>query len=141
VATIRHQVSIVTPPTKLYQAITTENAIGSWWDKPVAVKSEQGLILEFRPGAGHGVLKMRVLDTIPDQRVEWECISTHAENSPASAWTGTHIIFEIAQREGGSVLNFRHTGWDESNEYFGFCNYNWGVELQKLKLYCESSRR
>ncbi|HEX6567068.1 MAG TPA: SRPBCC domain-containing protein [Chthoniobacterales bacterium] len=135
---IRHQVSIRVPATDLYHAISTETGIGSWWDKPDTVRSEAGTVLEFRPGPGHGVLKMKVLINTRDRHVEWECISTHAKSSPASAWTGTHVIFEISEQDGTSVLNFRHTGWDEDNEYFAFCNYNWGVALQKLKLHCES---
>lgn len=139
-ASIRHQLSIRARPASVYQAITTENEIGQWWDRPESVRSEPGLLLEFRPGPGHGVLQMRVLDTVPNERVEWECISIHDTSSPASAWTGTHIIFEINERDGGSLVNFRHTGWDENSEFFAFCNYNWGVALQKLKLYCESRR-
>ena len=136
-AMIRHQVSIRTPASSLYGALTTESGIAGWWDKPTAINSHPGVTWEFRPGPEHGVLKMRVIDDIPYRRVEWECISTHPANSPAFAWTGTHIIFEIAERNGTSTLTFRHTGWDENDEYFGFCNYNWGVALQTLKVQCE----
>ena len=34
---------------------------------------------------------------ILDKRVEWECISSHPVESPASDWTGTHVIFEISE--------------------------------------------
>ena len=135
---IRHQVSIRTSASRLYGALTTENGIGGWWDKPTASNSHAGVTWEFRPGAEHGVLQMRVIDAIPDRRVEWECISAHPANSPAFAWTGTHVIFEIAERNGTCTLSFRHTGWDENDEYFGFCNYNWGVALHTLKAQCES---
>jgi len=81
---------------------------------------------------------MTVLELARNRRVEWECISSHPRSSPASAWTGTHVIFEIAEREHRTVLDFRHAGWDESNEYFGFCNYHWGVALHKLAQWCES---
>jgi hypothetical protein len=64
--------------------------------------------------------------------------------------TGTHIIFEITERENPglwlgitaeaprlAVLEFRHTGWDENSEYFGFCNFAWGETLLMLKQRCE----
>ena len=35
-----------------------------------------------------------------------------------------------------TILNFRHSGWDETSEYFGFCNFGWGQALQKLKQVC-----
>jgi len=137
-ATLYHQVHINASTETLYRAITTEDGIGSWWDQPTAVETGEGTVVEFRPGEGHGVLKMRVLDLVPGKRVEWECISTHTKDSPASAWTGTHIIFEVGSKGETTILNFRHTGWDEDSEYFGFCNYHWGEALQKLQQLCES---
>jgi len=75
------------------------------------------------------------LKRVPFRLIEWECISTHPKTSPASAWTGTHVVFEITQRAPMSleitrrkhmaVLDFRHSGWDEANEYFGYCNFGW----------------
>jgi uncharacterized protein YndB with AHSA1/START domain len=139
-ATLYHQVWISTPREKLYEALTTESGIESWWDKPRAVKSDAGVVLEFSPGPAHGLLRMQILDVVQGQRIEWECISTHPQSSPASAWTGTHVIFEITEKEAVTILNFRHAGWDENSEYFGFCNYQWGVALQKLQQVCEAQR-
>ena len=45
------------------------------------------------------MVKLRVVELVPNKRVEWECISNHPKSSPASAWTGTHFIFEIAERD------------------------------------------
>jgi hypothetical protein len=99
----------------------------------------------------HGVVKLKVLETVQDTRVEWECISTHPKSSPASAWTGTHLSFEISERDNVAalfgfgqardriaVLDFRHSGWDENSEYLGYCNFAWGEVLQNLKRVCES---
>jgi len=99
----------------------------------------------------HGVVRFKVLDTVEDKRVEWEFISTHPKSSPASAWTGTHVIWEISERanvvalsgfgkdgDGIAILDFRHSGWDANSEYLGFCSFAWGMVLQKLKQVCES---
>jgi len=109
------------------------------------------LVLAHSPRAEHGDVKMKVLDTVQDRRVEWEIISTHPKRSPASAWSGTYIIFEVTERENPghwmgmssgerilTVLDFRHTGWDENGEYFGFCNFGCGETLLILKQWCES---
>lgn len=87
------------------------------------------------------MLKAKVLKLDPGKRIEWEFISTHPKTSPASAWTGTHVVFEITGKENLAILDFRHSGWDENSEYFGFCNYGWGAALQKLKQVCESQKR
>ena len=150
-ATIYHQVWINAPVAKVYEAISTADGLGSWWDKPNATKTDIGPVLEFSPGAEHGMLRAKVLERVQDKRVEWEFISTHPKSSPASAWTGTHVIFEISERDNVvalsgfgqdkdriAILDFRHSGWDENSQYFGFCNFAWGEALQKLKQVCES---
>ena len=135
-AELRHQVLIGCSPKQLYEALTSEDGIGSWWDKPNIVQEQGNIFLEFRPGEGHGVLKMKVLDQNPCSRVEWQCISAHEPSSPASAWTGTKLLFQISEAKDHSILNFTHSGWDETSKYFAFCNYQWGKALQSLEQYC-----
>jgi hypothetical protein len=77
-------------------------------------------------------------------------ISTHPKSSPASAWTGTHFIFELAERGDGTIsgsgrdqdktttLDFRQVGYDEQSEFFGSNNFAWGQVLQNLKQVVES---
>jgi len=138
VTTLYHQVWINAPTGKVYEAVSTEDGIGSWWDRPRTVASSDGPVLEFRPGPEHGVLRMKVLEMVQGRRVEWQCISTHPKSSPASSWTGTHVLFEISERERVSIIDFRHSGWDDASVYLGFCNYQWGVALQALQRWCES---
>jgi hypothetical protein len=135
----------------VYEAISTPDGIGTWWDKQESTETDSGLVLEHNPGPEHGVVQLKVLKRVQDKRVEWECISTHPKSSPASAWTGTHFVFEISERANRvalsgfgqdqdriTILDFRHSGWDENSEYLGYCNFAWGVVLQNLKRVCES---
>jgi len=146
-ATLYHQVWINASTAKVYAAIATERGIGGWWDPPKVTRSDGGVTLEFSPGPEHGILKARVVAMVPDERVEWEFISTHPTMSPASAWTATRASFAITRREvppwspgrvDMAILDFRHSGWDEGSEYLGFCNFAWAETLQKLKRWCES---
>lgn len=150
-ATLYHQVWIDSPISKVYEALATAEGLGRWWAPHTSTEIDAGLVLAHNPGGEHGEVKMKVLDRAQDKRVEWEIISTHPKRSPASAWTGTHIIFELTAREnpglwlgvsgGGpqmTVLEFHHVGWNEDSEYFGFCNFAWGATLLMLKQWCES---
>jgi uncharacterized protein YndB with AHSA1/START domain len=149
-ATIHHQVWIDAPVSKVYEAIATAGGLGKWWAPHTSTETDEGLVLAHSPGPEHGDVQMKVLDTTSDQRVEWEIISKHPKTSPASGWMGTRVLFEIDERDnpggrlgvsgGGArmaVLEFRHSGWDEESEYFGFCNFAWGVTLLMLKQWCE----
>jgi uncharacterized protein YndB with AHSA1/START domain len=148
-ATIHHQLSINAPVAKVYEAISTPDGIGAWWDKQTAKQTDRGLILEHNPGPEHGVVKLRVVELVPNKRVEWECISTHPKSSPASAWTGTHFTFELA--EGGdagsqrtpnrtTTLDFRQVGYDEQSEFFEFNKGAWWQVMQNLRKVVESQR-
>ena len=146
-ATIWHEVWINASAERVYLALSNAEGVSSWWDEQTAVQTDDGLVLESNPGPAHGVLRLRVLDLSEDKRVEWECISTHPNSSPASAWTGTRLIFGIERRSVPpwasnktqmTILTFQHTGWDEKSEYLGFCNFRWGVALHQLKQVCES---
>ncbi len=139
-ATLYHQLQIKAAPAVIYQSLTTEDGIGSWWDRPQLLLQE-GRTPEwaFRPGPGHGVLTMQVLQTQPEQMVLWRCTSHHAASSPASAWTDTLLRFELHASNGApdTTLDFRHSGWDETSPYLGFCNHRWGIALQALRRHCE----
>ena len=151
-ATIYHQLWINAPVAKVYELISTAEGISRWWDKQTATRTDDGLIFEHNPGPEHGVVKLKVLEMVPNKRVEWECISIHNKTTPAFAWTGTHLTFELTEREkfapanvswaaavpALAILDFRHSGWAESSEYFGFCSYAWATVLQQLAQVCES---
>jgi uncharacterized protein YndB with AHSA1/START domain len=151
-ATINHQVWINAPVARVYEAVSSAEGVSVWWDKQTAKQTNEGLILEHSPGPEHGVVQMKVLEMTPNKRVEWECISTHPRTSPAFGWTGTRVIFEIRERKdcppalaawaaaipAKAILDFRHCGWDERNDYFGFCSFAWAETLLGLKKVCEA---
>jgi uncharacterized protein YndB with AHSA1/START domain len=138
-ATIHHQLTIAAPVAKVYEAIATPAAIGTWWDKQTPRETDRGLVLAHDPGPEHGVVELRVVRLVPNARVEWECISTHPKTSPASAWTGTHFVFEMSERGGGAtLLDFRQTGYDEASVFFRSNDVAWGQVLQNLKRVLES---
>ena len=151
-ATIRHQVLIDAPVAKVYEAISTADRIGTWWDKQTPIQTDRGVVLEHNPGPEHGVVKLRVVELVPHKRVEWECVSSHPKSSPASAWTGTHFIFEIVEGNNvasagsnrdqipATILDFSQVGYDEQSEFFGSNNAAWEQVLQNLKRTAESQR-
>jgi uncharacterized protein YndB with AHSA1/START domain len=137
-ATIHHELSIHAPVTRVYDAIATPDGISTWWDKQTARPTGRGLVLEHQPGAEHGIVQLRVVDLVPQSRIEWECISTHPPTSPASAWTGTHFIFELTPGGAQTRVDFRQTGYDESSRFFAPNRDAWRAVLENLKRVVES---
>lgn len=139
-ATIHHQVSVNAPVAKVYEAIATADGISTWWDKQTPVETDRGLVLEHNPGPEHGVVQLRVVELVPDKRIEWECISTHPKSSPAHVWTGTRFIFELADAGDATTVDFYQTGYDERSEFFEFNSSAWEQVLQNMKQVVESQR-
>jgi uncharacterized protein YndB with AHSA1/START domain len=138
--TIHHRVAIEAPVAKVYAALSSAESIGTWWDAQTPIQSARGLVLEHDPGPAHGKVQLRVVDLVPGKRVEWECISTHPQTSPASAWTGTHFVFDLTGRDGGgATLDFRQTGYPEDSPFFGSNNFAWSQVLANLKRVVEGS--
>jgi len=157
-ATIHHQLAIRAPLAQVYAALAEPERIGSWWDRQTVVQTDAGLVLEHNPGEQHGIVRLQVLQRLPNQRVEWECISEHLPASPASAWTGTHFLFELSEGPSAAAdierdcveadakdqpivtLDFRQTNYDEASTFAGFNNFAWGQVLANLKQVCESRK-
>lgn len=156
-ATIHHQFAIRAGVEQVYAALATAEGVSSWWDQQTSVETPEGLVWEHNPGPKHGVVRLKVLQRERNQRVEWECISTHAQESPAHAWTGTHFLFELSQAESPAAtterecaageeakdlrittVDFRQTHYDSESPYFGFNNFAWASALTQLKQVCES---
>lgn len=136
--TVHHQVLIYAPLKKVYEALSSAEKIGTWWDKQTATQTDVGLVLEHNPGSEHGIVKLRVVEMIPNRRVEWECISTHPQTSPASVWTGTHFIFELEERNDSTILDFFQTDYPEQSKFFNTNKTAWKQVLQNLKQMVES---
>jgi uncharacterized protein YndB with AHSA1/START domain len=158
VASIHHQLAIRAPLAQVYAALSEPEKIGTWWDQQTAVQTDAGLVLEHNPGEQHGTVRLKVLQRVPNRRVEWECISEHPPTSPASAWTGTHFVFELSEGPSAAAdieldcaeddakdkpmttLDFRQTHYDDASAFAGFNNFAWGQVLTNLKQVCESRK-
>ena len=133
-ASIYHLFNIKTEgPSKVYEALATQEGLASWWTTATAAQPVIGSIISFRFTDDYHK-EMKVLELFPDKRVLWECIIGHPQ------WLGTTISFEI--EELGDAVNVRllHAGWEEETDFFGTCNYHWGLYMKSLKTYIETGK-
>ena len=81
--------------------------------------------------------KQRIVEMIPGQKVVWlvtDSIINYAEDK--NEWTGTKIIFEIAEQDNqpGSHrtrLRFTHLGLNQDIECFDSCSNSWSQLIQQ----------
>lgn len=132
-AAIKHLLIINSSPEKIYSALRTKEGVASWWTEQTEIGNKVGDLNIFDFGDRHHN-EMKISKLIPSKQVEWECLEGDKE------WIGTKLIFEIEEKDEGSVLKFNHDDWREETDFFASCNYHWGYYMRSLKLYCETGK-
>ena len=129
-ADIRHNVVIKATPSKIYEAITTQDGLANWWAKQTTAKPEIGFVNTFTFGTFRN--EMKVTGLSPNKKVEWQCINSIEE------WIDTYITFDLEEKDERTLLRFAHSGWRAVTDTFAGCNYDWGRFMTSLKSYCET---
>ena len=127
---IKHLLYINASPAKVYEAITTQKGLSSWWTTETKADAIVGSVAEFWFSDRYHD-KMYIVKLDKNKYVEWECIDGDKE------WIGTRINFTIKSRDKGTMLHFCHYEWSEETDFFASCNFNWGHYMKSLKNYCE----
>ncbi len=128
---IKHYLHIKAQPEKVYNAITKTGGLRGWWTAEAKADEIVGGTAEFIFGERY-YNKMRITNLEPDKELEWKCLEGDKE------WIGTTFLFDLEEKDGGTILRFSHNNWKEETDFFASCNYNWGYYLNSLKKYCET---
>jgi uncharacterized protein YndB with AHSA1/START domain len=130
---IEHINYIKSPIANVYDAITTQEGLGTVWTEELIVKPELGFINEFDFG-DYDATKMRVIELSQNKRVVWKCVYSDPE------WVGTSVSFDLTEKDGVTAIVLKHFDWREVTEFYQWCNYNWAIFLLSLKSYCEDGK-
>ncbi|MES2628503.1 MAG: SRPBCC domain-containing protein [Bacteroidota bacterium] len=116
-------------PSEVYTAI---NNVGAWWQGEITGKTHNvGDVFDYRMKTFH-FSKQKVTELIPDKRVVWEVTDSELSfTSKKDEWTGTQIIFEIAEVPEGTQLIFTHKGLVPAFECYGGCSNGWEMLIQE----------
>ncbi len=129
---ILHRVGIKSSPENVFDALTTEKGLASWWTKDTKAEQKIGAKLKFRFGDKGN--DMEVLDMQPSKFVKWRCISGPNE------WIDTEINFELKKENDYTIVLFSHRNWKEQSELMAHCSCKWGCFMLSLKSYLEEGK-
>jgi uncharacterized protein YndB with AHSA1/START domain len=132
-AAIHHQVGIRGSRAQIYQALTTDKGLATWWTTDTQGAGEVGSIIQFRFN-GDGP-DFEVMELIPNRQVRWRHSGTMPEE-----WMGTEIIFSLSQFEQQVMVRFSHSQWPSASDFMAHCSTKWGTFLLSLKAAIETGK-
>ena len=69
---------------------------------------------------------MRVVEFVPGKRVVWHVLESDIRyTKDRTEWNDTRITFDIAEKEGQTVLQFTHVGLVPTDECYDSCSDAW----------------
>jgi uncharacterized protein YndB with AHSA1/START domain len=123
---ILHRVGIAAPPERVREALATIEGLRGWWVSTAWGEPGPGGTIDF------GFCKMNVLEATPG-RVRWRCVEGPPE------WLGTDVTFDLAWKDGQTIVLFTHAGWKEPVEFMHHCSTKWATFLLSLRDLLEKS--
>jgi uncharacterized protein YndB with AHSA1/START domain len=130
---IKHYLVIQAPAAKVYDAVTSQAGLSSWWTRETKAQPRVGGINEFKFG-DRFFNRMEVAELEPGKRVAWKCVEAEPE------WVGTTLTFDLEEENGVTTVRFGHNDWAAETDFFASCNYNWGLYMKSLKQYVETGK-
>lgn len=128
-AEIKHLLKINVPYKQVFDALTTDSGLSSWWTPDVKCGKKEGAISRFT-FSGETTFMMKITN-MSAQLVEWKCVEG------PQTWINTDIHFQLDDEGDATILHFSHTGWRSKGVIFQTCSFDWCMFLSSLRTYLE----
>jgi len=110
-------------PEEAFNAI---NNVRGWWSEEIEGSTNK-LNAEFNYHFEDiHRCKMKLIEVIPGKKVVWLVLDNYFKfTKDKGEWTGTKIIFEIAENDNKTQIRFTHLGLVPEYECFEVCRDGW----------------
>ena len=111
-------------PEQAFDAINNPRA---WWGGDIVGRTDRlGEEWTYRYRDVH-MSRQRVAELVPGRKVVWQVVDSALNFLEDKAeWTGTSIVFDIAQKGGQTEIRFTHVGLAPQVECYDVCSDAWG---------------
>lgn len=122
-------ISVDQSPQQVFNAI---NNVRGWWSEDIEGSTDKlNKTFDYHFRDLHRC-KVRVIEMIADKKVVWSVEDNYFDfTEDKSEWTGTQVIFEIAEEGKQTRLVFTHKGLVPEYECYDVCRDAWTGFIQK----------
>ena len=117
-------------PREIFDAI---NNVRGWWTGEISGETNTlGAEFEYRYKDFH-YSKQKITELVPGQKVVWHVVDAKLSkfSGDPGEWIGTDIVFDIASKDGQTIVTFTHQGLVPQFECYGACSNAWGMLVGK----------
>jgi hypothetical protein len=129
---IKHSIQIEAAPLLVHPLVATAKGFSLWWAADVTNDKNTGNVgLGFFNRAT--LYGLHPIQIVAPRQAHWLCES-------GKEWSGTRLLFDLAEQKGQTLLRFTHAGWQAETDYFIACNTTWGELMFRLKAAAEGKK-
>jgi hypothetical protein len=126
---IKHSIQIEAAPQLVHPLVASAAGFSRWWAADVTEDKTSGNVeLGFFNRATVYGLHPAQIET--SRKAHWLC-------QTGKEWSGTRLLFDLAEQKGQTQVRFTHADWQAETDYFVACNTTWGELMFRLKAVAE----
>lgn len=129
--------AVAASPASVFDAITD---VRSWWNGDITGETRDfGDVFVYEHLPEHRSVQ-RITESRPGERIVWHVDEAHLSFvAESNEWTGTDIVFDLREHDGGTELTFSHLGLVPDVECYEACSSAWSYYVNgKLRQRLDS---
>ncbi len=129
------EVTIAATPENVFEALTEQNGLASWWTTHAIAQPTVGAMVRvsFRNDERAHVFDVVALE--PARKIVW-----HTRQSFLPDWLGTRITWDLTPVDNSTIILFTQRGFATENGSLPKVTYSWAVVITSLKAYLETGK-
>jgi len=129
---IKHSIQNNAVPQLVHPLVSSAGGFSRWWASDVTENKTTGNVeLGFFNRAT--VYGLDPIQIAAPRQAHWLC-------QTGKEWSGTRLLFDLAEQKGQTLLRFTHADWQAETDYFISCNTTWGELMFRIKAQAEGKK-
>jgi uncharacterized protein YndB with AHSA1/START domain len=118
----------------IYQALTEQSGLASWFTPTTTAEPKPGSIAEFHFDRQDRPIRVEITQLEPYRKVQWKVLQG------LSGWEGETgvMTWQLTAMEWGVLVRLSHSGWSTTEGPFASVSYKLACYMTSLKKYIET---